>query len=273
MYLDKNRYRLLKVVFFLLIFSTATLEAEVFCPDSISVKTSYGTFKVGTADDADFYAKVTARLTSKKAICEAKVGNVMLTSYTTGEFPLTDFAAALPWANGLDYKIRSNGEYFDLKETGMGLELVTSWKEKYYRCSFSGSGKITTSDPYDPGGPYGWNGYIYNQKVRAHTTNNKTGFCSANLPPVIKIDFPRQTRPDNRDISVNFEKNGFYRVYDMFNERWAKLCRADCTENIYDGLQGYRYGVSSEYLNDQIQNCTDYCVNKGWNNYELYQNR
>ena len=46
--------------------------------------------------------------------------------------------------------------------------------------------------------------------------------CWYAFPSTVTVDFPRQTRPDNRDIGVNMAGDGFYRVYD-FRSPYAEV--------------------------------------------------
>lgn len=84
--------------------------------------------------------------------------------------------------------------------------------------------------------------------------------CYYEYPKRVKVDFPRQTRADNRDISTNLNKTGFYRVYHMNNNLWRQVCTRDCNESI-----GHISSFSrTDGLGDWIQQCVNGCVAKGW---------
>lgn len=84
--------------------------------------------------------------------------------------------------------------------------------------------------------------------------------CHYSFPKTVKVDFPRQTRPDNRDIDINLKKNGFYRVYDINNSLWRKLCTRECNESI-GHIPSF---TRTDGLGEWIQQCVNNCVSRGW---------
>jgi hypothetical protein len=88
--------------------------------------------------------------------------------------------------------------------------------------------------------------------------------CWYAFPKTVRVDFPRQTRPDNRDIGVNLAGDGFYRVYDMNRSIWGQMCRRDCeaTEQFIGPGSGGDF-TGGDYEN-RVNMCISSCVSRGW---------
>lgn len=90
--------------------------------------------------------------------------------------------------------------------------------------------------------------------------------CHYAFPKTVGVNFPRQFGEGNRDISVNLKKTGFYRVYDMNNNLWGKVCNQRCGETVQcSGCgTGDAYGSAADAYANNLQQCKDKCVGGGW---------
>jgi len=102
----------------------------------------------------------------------------------------------------------------------------------------------------------------YNGPSGTHTVEEAfsgTFQCSWQ-PDDAAVDFPRQFREDNRDISVNLNRTGFYRVYHMHDALWEDVCVMQCSEG--RTCAPGPYGCIG--LGEAIAECVDDCVDRGW---------
>lgn len=264
------------------VIAPAVSRAEIFCPTRYFidvVAAPQQNIIVGPGSDS-FYSKVTSKLTSTKAVCS-------VTPPANAKIPFT--YPYQKFSNVADDGIR----YYDFawKEITDIISGIFDEPKK------STSTQVTYATTHYAGGTVPQQGmkYVFDcnllPKLRFrvssadgwHSTEVETAAtdviisevesvrgkprrfdvtCYYPYPKTVSVDFPRQTRPDNRDISTNLPKTGFYRVYDMNATLWGQVCHRDCEENLT--LPSGTGAIDGASYNAAVNSCTNACKARGW---------
>lgn len=259
--------------------STTAAQAEISCPTSYRLEVAASpaaNTTVGPGPENKHRSNVTAQLTSSKAICSVRPPKEL-------RFTVVHTAVQLPGNESTKYFSHPWEE-----SRGLISKLIEGKPKKASPTQVT-TASVLTHGAY-PGAPVNGLEVVFDcatqPAVQVRTSSGTWQATSASAIPVdvtlaeapslrgsprlfdvtchyeypapVSVDFPRQTRSDNRDISTNLNKTGFYRVYDMNAELWKKVCARDCSDNL-TVVSG-----RTEGLGEHIQQCTKSCIQRGW---------
>jgi len=257
-----------------LFFATGA-QAEVLCPTSFRLDAPGGT-SVTVGPTGQYKSAVTAQLTATQEVCSVVPSNapriqivhkaVKLPGNDTTKYfdhvweeisdPLTKLIDGKPKKAAptqvTTAAVLTHGAYPGAPATG--LKVV-------FECAANPPLTVNVSAPNWTSSNAQIKGVDVSIKEVASLRGTPRLFdvtCVYEYPQVVYVSFPRQTRADNRDISVNLNKTGFYRVYDMNKSIWGNICEQTCRDSVS------QYRGSAEGLGAYITQCRNTCVNKGW---------
>lgn len=253
--------------------------AEILCPASyqVDVEASPGANgTVGPGTENKYRSEVTAQLTKNKAICSVRLPKTPRFTVTYAGVQLLGNDATTyfshPWqevgdpiSRLLDDEPRratatqvttatvvTGGGYRESPSRGLRVVFDCAQQPPVKVTTSAGTWHTTTAAavPVD---------VTLEEAPSLRGTPRRFDIsCHYAYPAVVSVEFPRQRTVDNRDVSTNLDKTGFYRVYDLNAALWKQVCARDCGEDLFVSPRRV------EGLDAHIERCIQSCTERGW---------